>query len=162
MSKGTQMSEESPESSELKNCPMNRVITTFVKDFADYKKSQTDYQRDGRAAMGQVKEMYTAISRMQVDTSYLNQLPKIAKTNEEISVNFAALCQKVGIIEEGSFKAAIGRGQVPTSIFLIVVLVLCLVFLLRELADRDLTASPSSLQINHRASSADESKPRTP
>lgn len=125
----------------------NGKLEEIMQEFEQFRESNEQYQARGRVAVKQIAEMHSLVEEVHSHMGNLQNLSSIARTNESIATNFDALCKKIGVMEEGSLAAALGKKQVPMSIFLIVTLVFAVAFLLKFLEDRQFDASPTSLRI---------------
>ena len=142
------MSSEESKDSPIANCPIDREFFRFRREFDELKDSQDVYQKKSLASINKVDEMHASITSIHQDTQHLSTLPEIAKTNKSMAENFETFCKKFTELEQGSLAAAIGRKQVPISVFFWVVVTLCLVIIGQAIGGRYFSASPTSVQFN--------------
>lgn len=80
-----------------------------------------------------VDETHAIVTTLSEHAKHLSNLEKIATAIYDI--------------KNQAFDAAVGKKQVPISVFLIVLFTMCLLFVLRELGARDFKVTPTSMEI---------------
>lgn len=121
-------------------CPLSKY-RNFLLEWIAERDQQVAWRVRAAGAIEKVNTIHDSIANIHRDTQFLNQLPSIATTNKSLSDNFANLCSKFETLEAGSLEAALGRKQVPISIFFTVVFILGSIILLKEIGSRGFEAS---------------------
>lgn len=128
-------------------CQGHNLLPKLVERIDNLIKDHKDYRETNKVGLQQVASMYAALTKINGDTVHLSQLPKIASSNSEMQKTMTTFCREFVELKKDTMSTALGKKQVPLSVFLLVIGTLCIIGILRELGHRDLEASLTHLGI---------------
>lgn len=104
-------------------------LERLIDDFSDLSSRFSDSEV-------KVEQIHGAISSIHQNTEHLQLFPTLLEEAREL--------------RKTTLNAAISKNQIPLSIVIIIVATMCLLFILRELGDRNFKATPTSLEIHQK------------